>query len=204
MINESLIASADMEDIHLRAVLSFFALSDGAPNNFSNRYPWILHFYFGICIHGFILNAFLVITSIVMQYELINVNIYIKNHVCSSHWNRIAYFYFQVWLVIYRLDFADSVKILFSVETFLRILHCGLFQPLKAAFFLYGWIPHWIIRMVRYLGQLVFKYNNVNNRTEHLAEYWFGKEMICAIPVQLDLTALFGIGLFVVICNLDR
>ena len=202
MINESLIASADMEDIHLRAVLSFFALSDGAPNNFSNRYPWILHFYFGICIHGFILNAFLVNTSIVMQYELINV--YIKNHVCSSHWNRIAYFYFQVWLVIYRLDFADSVKILFSVETFLRILHCGLFQPLKAAFFLYGWIPHWIIRMVRYLGQLVFKYNNANNRTEHLAEYWFGKEMICAIPVQLDLTALFGIGLFVVIYNLDR
>ena len=75
MSNESLIASEDMDDIHLRAVLSFFALSDGAPNNFSNRYPWILHFYFGICIHGFILNAFLVITSIVMLYELINVYI---------------------------------------------------------------------------------------------------------------------------------
>ena len=75
MTNESLIDSVDMDDIHLRAVLSFFALSDGAPNNFSNRYPWVLYFYFGICIHGFILNAFLVITSIVMLYELINVYI---------------------------------------------------------------------------------------------------------------------------------
>ena len=71
MSNESLKASVDMDDNHLRAVLSFFALSDGAPNNFSNRYPWILYFYFGICIHGFILNAFLVRNSIILLYERI-------------------------------------------------------------------------------------------------------------------------------------
>ena len=84
MSNKSLIASVDMDDIHLRAVLSFFSLSDSAPNNFSNRYPWILHFYFGLCIHGLILNAFLVNSSIVMQCKLMNICIYIY-HVCSSN-----------------------------------------------------------------------------------------------------------------------
>ena len=51
----------DIDDIHLENVLSSFEGSDEPPNNFFKHHTWILYLYFGIYIHGFVMNIFLVI-----------------------------------------------------------------------------------------------------------------------------------------------
>ena len=39
---------------------------------------------------------------------------------------------------------------------------------------------------------------------EQRYEHWMTKELVCSIPVHLDMTALFGIAIFIVMSNSAR
>ena len=111
---------------------------------------------------------------------------------------------FQVWLVNCRLDFAISIKIFFSMESVFRILHCGFTQPLKLGVYLYGWMPAWLIHVTKFLGEIIL--SNTNNTKEMLLKdrNWLTKHLVCSIPTHLDFTALFGLAIFIVMCNSAR
>ena len=42
-------------------ILNYFQWKEEPPSDFFKQNTWILYGYFGICIHGFVMNAFLVI-----------------------------------------------------------------------------------------------------------------------------------------------
>ena len=48
------------EDIHMREVLTYFEGLDEPPSDFFKFHTWILYIHLGICVHGFIMNTFLV------------------------------------------------------------------------------------------------------------------------------------------------
>ena len=104
----------------------------------------------------------------------------------------------------YRLDFMESIKIFLSIETFFRVIHCGITQPLKLVLFLYGWQPSWLIRLIRYFGEFVENHFSIGPTDAFAERYWFNKEVICSFPVHLDLTISFGIALFIVMCSSAR
>ena len=47
-------------DDHLQLILAHFRGSENPPNLFFQDYTWILYIYALICVHGFIMNTFLV------------------------------------------------------------------------------------------------------------------------------------------------
>ena len=71
MKNVSLIR-ADGEKIfsddHVQVMLAHFRGSGNPPNLFFQDHTWILYIYALICVHGFIMNTFLVISK---KFELI-------------------------------------------------------------------------------------------------------------------------------------
>ena len=107
-------------------------------------------------------------------------------------------------MVKYRLDFVDSIKIFLSIETFFRVILCGITQPLKLVLFLYGWQPSWLIRLTKCLGDVIENYFPIGPTDAFTENNWFNKEVICSFPVHLDLTISFGIALFIVMCSSAR
>ena len=57
-INDTDIHQDDCSDI--QSVLSYFEGSSDPPSLFFRKYTWILYVYFGMCIHGAIMNLFMV------------------------------------------------------------------------------------------------------------------------------------------------
>ena len=109
-----------------------------------------------------------------------------------------------MWLVNYRLDFTTSIKIFFSIESFFRTFHCGCSQPLKLAIFLRGWQPAWMVHFIKLVGDTVNGFNAVDTGTKEANENGISKELICSVAVHLDMAALFGTALFIVMNNLAR
>ena len=107
-------------------------------------------------------------------------------------------------MVNYRLDFMDSHKLYLSIETCFRIVQCGFTQPLKATLFLNGWQPIWLIRVTKFFVNLIAHYTSIGPNTEKVDEHWLSKEIVCSVPVHLDLTVNFGIAVFIVMCNASR
>ena len=103
-----------------------------------------------------------------------------------------------------RLDFAVSIKIFFSMESLFRIIHCGFTQPLKLGVFLYGWIPAWLIHSTKFIGDLVVGNFDEGNNLLKKDGHWLTKHLVCSVPVHLDFTALFGLAIFIVMCNSSR
>ena len=111
---------------------------------------------------------------------------------------------FQVWLVNCRLDFMDSIKIYFTIESCFRLVQCGFTHPLKAAFFLYGWQPNWLISTTKFIGEVMAEYTSIGPGMAQNDEYWLNKGVVCAVPVHLDMALSFGIAMFIVMCNSAR
>ena len=112
--------------------------------------------------------------------------------------------FLQLWMVRYRLDFMDSIKVFLSIETFFRFILCGFTQPLKLVLFSHGWQPQVFIRLAKYVGQLIRNYSAIGPATLIDDRNWPYKEVICSIPVHLDITMSFGIALFIVLCSSAR
>ena len=55
-------------DDHLQVILAHFRGSGNPPNLFFQYHTWILYIYVLICVHGFIMNTFLVI---IKEFKLI-------------------------------------------------------------------------------------------------------------------------------------
>ena len=85
MKNVSLIradAEKAFSDDHLQVILSHFQGSGNPPNIFFRDHTWILYIYILICLHGFIMNSFLVtlksFESIILFFKfLISIDLYI-------------------------------------------------------------------------------------------------------------------------------
>ena len=107
-------------------------------------------------------------------------------------------------MVIFRLDFTTSIKIFFSIESFFRIFYCGFSQPLKIFVFLFGWQPTWLIHFTKFVGDSFTRSTAIGRDIELKHEHWMTKELVCSIPVHLDMTALFGTAVFVVMSNSAR
>ena len=107
-------------------------------------------------------------------------------------------------MINYRLDFMDSIKLFLSIESVFRLIQCGFTQPLKAAMFLCGWQPIWIIYIAKYIGDFMANYTSFGPTTAMTNVYWLTNEVVCSIPVHLDLTVSFGIAIFIVMCNAAR
>ena len=103
-----------------------------------------------------------------------------------------------------RLDFTASIKIFFSIESFFRIFHCGFSQPLKILIFLFGWQPTWLIRFTKLVGDCIPSFTSIGSGIVQRHEHWMTKEIVCSIPVHLDMAALFGIAVFIVMSNSAR
>ena len=103
-----------------------------------------------------------------------------------------------------RLDFTTSIKIFFSIESFFRIFICGFSQPLKILFFLFGWQPTWLIHFAKFIGEGMARYTSIGPNIKHPGDQWMTKELVCSISVHLDMTALFGVAIFVVMSNSAR
>ena len=111
---------------------------------------------------------------------------------------------YQAWMVNYRLDFTTSIKIFFSIESFFRIFHCGFSQPLKLLVFLFGWQPTWLIHFTKLVGDSMTGYTAIGPGIDQRHQHWMTKELVCSIPVHLDMTALFGVAIFVLMSNSAR
>ena len=48
------------EENHMRGILAYFEGLDEPPSDFFKIHGWILYLHLGICVHGFIMNSFLV------------------------------------------------------------------------------------------------------------------------------------------------
>ena len=107
-------------------------------------------------------------------------------------------------MVNYRLDFTTSIKIFFSVESFFRIFHCGISQPLKILYFLFGWQPSSLIHFTKFFGDAIHNYNSIVPNTTETDTNWMSKELVCSIPVHMDMTSLFGVAIFIVMSNSAR
>ena len=90
------------------------------------------------------------------------------------------------------------------MESVFRIIHCGFTQPLKLGIFLYGWIPSWFIYFTKFVGDFfVDTTAEIDDQTTKDG-YWLNKDLLCSLPVHLDLTVLFGLAIFIVMCNSAR
>ena len=49
-----------VEEIHMREILAYFEGLDEPPSDFFKFHTWILYLHLGMCVHGFIMNTFLV------------------------------------------------------------------------------------------------------------------------------------------------
>ena len=107
-------------------------------------------------------------------------------------------------MVKYRLDFMDSIKVFLSIETFFRFIQCGVTQPLKLVLFSNGWQPQSFIHLVNYVGELMKDYSAIGPVPLIDDRNWPNNEIVCSIPVHLDLTMSFGIALFIVMCSSAR
>ena len=162
--------------------------------------------------------SYFVVADCIHMYTLLNRNdligslVYNDNVwksrpiICVVDWKTRNYtlFFTQVLIVNYRLDFMDSHKLYLSIETCFRIVQCGFTQPLKATLFLNGWQPIWLIRVTKFFVNLIAHYTSIGPYTEKVDEHWLSKEIVCSVPVHLDLTVNFGIAVFIVMCNASR
>ena len=181
-------------------MLSYFKGSNDPPNIFYKHHIWILYIYLAICIHGLLMNIFLVSTNVrcILEHQKIVLCTY--SHMSVT----IERNTFQVWMVNYRLDFTASIKIFFSLESLFRIILCGFTQPLKLAFFLYGWQPAFLIHATKYFGDIMIGNFFTSSEISPEKEEWMNKKLLCSLPVHLDMTVLFGIAIFIVVCNAAR
>ena len=107
-------------------------------------------------------------------------------------------------MVKYRLDFMDSIKVFLSIETFFRFIQCGVTQPLKLVLFSNGWQPQMFIRLAKYVGEVIKNYSSMGSATLIDDRNWPNKEIVCSIPVHLDISISFGTALFIVLCSSAR
>ena len=107
-------------------------------------------------------------------------------------------------MINYRLDFMGSIKLFLTIENIFRLIQCGFTQPLKASLFLWGWQPSWLIYITKYIGDFMENYTSIGPPTAMGHTYWLRKEVICSMPVHLDLTVNFGTAIFIVMCNAAR
>ena len=101
----------------------------------------------------------------------------------------------------FRLDFVSTLKIFFSLEFCFRIFQSGVTQPLKTALLLKRWQPSWLIHMVQYLQDIGTNVESNGNSSYIDKDSWITKETVCSVPVHLDVTAAFGIAIFIVMGN---
>ena len=97
-----------------------------------------------------------------------------------------------------------SLKIFFSIESSFRIFQCGLTQPLKVLSFMYGWQPSWLIHVAKFVGDFFRNYTFIGTDRVDRGDGWLTREVICSIPVSLDIASNFGTGIFIVMCNAAR
>lgn len=104
----------------------------------------------------------------------------------------------------FRLDFVSTLKIFFSLEFCFRIFQSGVTQPLKIALLLRRWQPSWLIHMVQYLQEISTNVASKENSSYIDKDSWITKEAVFSFPVHLDVTAAFGIAIFIVMSNSTR
>jgi hypothetical protein len=107
-------------------------------------------------------------------------------------------------LVNFRLDFVSTIKIFFSLELSFRAFQSGVTQPLKTALLLRRWQPSWLIHIVQHLQGIGSNVASDRNSIDIDKDTWLTKETVCSVPVHLDITAAFGIALFIVMSNSTR
>ena len=90
------------------------------------------------------------------------------------------------------------------MESAFRIIHCGLTQPLKLGIFLYGWPPSWLIYFTKFVGGVFLDSTDENEGLTKKDGHWLTKDLLCGLPVHLDVTAQFGLAIFIVMCNSAR
>ena len=66
------ITSNDTIEKNVENMLSYFKGSNDPPNIFYKHHIWILYIYLAICIHGLLMNIFLVRTNVVHFTRLAN------------------------------------------------------------------------------------------------------------------------------------
>ena len=70
--NYSANKSESIENIHLSNVFTYFEGSNEPPSEFFKLHTWILYLHLGVCVHGFFVNTFLVITILLLFHYLIS------------------------------------------------------------------------------------------------------------------------------------
>ena len=75
------ITSSDTKENNVENMLSYFKGSNDPPNIFYKHHIWILYIYLAICIHGLLMNLFLVRKNVLYFIRLANSFIYTA--ICS-------------------------------------------------------------------------------------------------------------------------
>ena len=75
------ITSSDTIENNVENMLSYFKGSNDPPNIFYKHHIWILYIYLAICIHGLLMNLFLVSKN--MLYFIRLANSFIYTAICS-------------------------------------------------------------------------------------------------------------------------
>ena len=75
------ITSSDTIENNVENMLSYFKGSNDPPNIFYKHHIWILYIYLAICIHGLLMNLFLVRKNVLYFIRLANSFIYTA--ICS-------------------------------------------------------------------------------------------------------------------------
>ena len=56
--------SVENNEIIMNEILKYFEWKDEPPSSLFKQHTWILYGYLAICVHGFIMNGFLVILKV--------------------------------------------------------------------------------------------------------------------------------------------
>ena len=80
------ITSSDTIENNVENMLSYFKGSNDPPNIFYKHHIWILYIYLAICIHGLLMNIFLVSTNVLnfTTFENCFIHMYIQPYVCDN------------------------------------------------------------------------------------------------------------------------
>ena len=62
-------ASAEVKEMMMNEILKYFEWKDEPPSSLFKQHTWILYGYLAICVHGLIMNGFLV--SLKVKLKLI-------------------------------------------------------------------------------------------------------------------------------------
>ena len=80
------ITSSDTIENNVENMLSYFKGSNDPPNIFYKHHIWILYIYLAICIHGLLMNLFLVRKNVLYFIRLANsyiISAYVYTATCS-------------------------------------------------------------------------------------------------------------------------